>query len=144
MSLKIQKKIKEERTKGFSINRIFKSFKYSWEGIKYAYLNEQSLSFHGLATIFILIIGVTLDILVNVSFWEWSVIFLSSVVVLALELINTAIEATIDMCTTEFNPYAKIAKDCGSAAAGVAGIAYALICGFIFIDKLLILFGVIN
>ena len=47
--------------------------------------------------------------------------------VLAAEVINTAIEATIDMSTNHYHPLAKIAKDCSSAATFVLACMAALI-----------------
>ena len=58
------------------------------------------------------------------------------VVVLAVELLNTAIEATVDLVTKEIHPLAKVAKDCGSAAAFVSSIMVFIICCFIFIPKM--------
>ncbi len=135
MNSKKQKEKKE--TKKFSIKRIFDSAYYSWQGLVYAYTNEQSLLLHGIATILMIIVGLVLQI----SFIEWTICIISSVVVLSIELLNTAIEATVDMVTKEFNPYAKIAKDCGSASAAVAGIAWAIICGFIFIEHIIGMIG---
>ena len=43
---------------------------------------------------------------------------------LALELVNSAIEATIDYISTEKHPLAKAAKDTGSAAVAVIGFGY--------------------
>ncbi len=128
------KKQKEKKVhKKFSIKRIFDSMKYSFEGIAYAYTNEQSTYTHAVGTVLTIIVGLFLQI----SFMQWCIIFLANMFILAIELINTAIEATVDMVTKEFNPYAKIAKDCGSAAAMVASIAYIGICGFIFIEKII-------
>ncbi len=131
MSSKKQKE--KNNTKTFSIKRIFNSLKYSIDGLVYAYGNEQSLYMHAAGSVLTVIIAFGLQI----SFIQWAIIFLANMVVLAIELINTAIEATVDMVTKEFNPYAKIAKDCGSAAAFIAGVAYALICGFIFITRII-------
>ena len=52
--------------------------------------------------------------------------------ILALELINTAIEAAVDLTTTEIHPLAKIAKDCGSAASFVMSIVSIVISLFVF------------
>ncbi len=125
------------QNKEFSVKRIIASIKYSFDGLVYAYSNEQSLLLHGIGTILVIIVGIFLKI----SFIQWSIILMASVVVLAIELLNTAIEATVDLITDKFHPLAKIAKDCGSAAAFVAAIAYAIICGFIFLDNILVIWG---
>ena len=61
-------------------------------------------------------------------------------VVLAVELLNTAVEATVDLITKEIHPLAKVAKDCGSAAAFVSSIMAFIICLFIFMPKIIALF----
>ena len=49
-----------------------------------------------------------------------------------MELVNTAIEAAVDLTTLEINPLAKIAKDCGSAASFVLSLVAVVICLFVF------------
>lgn len=134
MSSKKQK-FEREAQKHFSVKRIIASFINSINGLKYAYLNEQSLSLHAVGSLFVVGLGFILQI----SFIQWAIIVLSLLVVLSIELINTAIEATVDLVTNEYHELAKIAKDCGSAAAFVSSMGFALICGFIYIEKLIIL-----
>ena len=47
---------------------------------------------------------------------------------------------TVDLVTKEIHPLAKVAKDCGSAAAFVSSIMVFIICCFIFIPKIIALF----
>ena len=69
-----------------------------------------------------------------------AILIIALMVVLSVELLNTAIEATVDLVTNEFHPLAKIAKDCGGAATFVATIVLLVICGFIFIPDIMALF----
>ena len=131
MSLK-----KQEKHKKMSFKRFLNSIKYSVDGLVNAYQNEQSLWLHAMCTILIVILGFALQI----SFIQWAIIVIALVVVLAVELLNTAIEATVDLVTKEIHPLAKIAKDCGSAAAFVSSIMVFIICCFIFIAKIIALF----
>ena len=57
-----------------------------------------------------------------------------------IELINTAIEATVDMVTNEYNEYAKIAKDCGSAATGLMSVLATIVNLIIFLPYFIELF----
>jgi diacylglycerol kinase len=57
--------------------------------------------------------------------------------VLILELINTAIEAIVDMVSPEIQEKAKIAKDVSAGAVLVASIAAVFIGGLIFLPKIL-------
>ena len=81
----------------------------------YAYKYEQSMFIHAMFTL----VAVLLNILLKVSSVEWLITLLCLGVVLSIELINTAIEAVVDLVTLEIHPLAKIAKDCGSAATFV-------------------------
>ena len=127
---------KQEKHKKMSFKRFLNSVKYSIEGLNHAYRNEQSLWLHGAGTILAIILGLALGI----SFNQWAIIIIALVVVLAVELLNTAIEATVDLVTKEIHPLAKVAKDCASAAAFVSGIMATIICLFIFIPYIIDLF----
>lgn len=126
-----------KKHKRFSFKRFLNSIKYSIDGLVYAYSNEQSLWLHGFGTIMVIVIAFIL----NITFIQWAIIIVASVVVLAVELLNTGIEATVDLVTSEYHPLAKIAKDCGSAAAFVAGIMFVIICCVIFIPYVITLMG---
>ncbi len=131
MSLKKQKDHKK-----MSFKRFLNSIKYSLEGLSYGYRNEQSLILHGFCTILAVILG----LIFHITFWEWAVIIISLVIVLAVELLNTAIEATVDLITKEIHPLAKIAKDCGSAAAFVSSLVAVIIGLFVFVPYIIKLF----
>ena len=131
MSLK-----KQEKHKKMSFKRFLNSIKYSIDGLVNAYQNEQSLWLHAMCTTLIVVLGFILQI----SFIQWAIIVIALVIVLAVELLNTAIEATVDLITKEIHPLAKVAKDCGSAAAFVSSIMVFIICCFIFIPKIIALF----
>ena len=122
-------KISRDDIKQRGFNRFLRSFKYSVEGLVYAYKYEQSMLIHVIATIAVIIANIVL----RISAVEWLITFIAIGMVLAAELINTAIEAVVDLVTLEIHPLAKIAKDCGSAAtfvlammAGVIGFAIYL------------------
>ncbi len=54
---------------------------------------------------------------------ERALILALGVLVLAAELINTAVEKTVDLVSTEIHPLAKIAKDTASGAVAISAIA---------------------
>ena len=110
------------------IKRFINSIKYSISGLYYAYRYEQSLWLHGFFTLFAVILGIIFKIKLS----EWAILFIALGIILALELINTAIEAAVDLTTTKIHPLAKIAKDCGSAASFVMAIVSAVISLFVF------------
>jgi len=133
------KEFNRDDVKVYGLGRFFKSVKYSIEGLYYAYRYEQSLWLHGLVTILAIIMG----FIFKISFSEWAIIFIALGAILALELINTAIEAAVDLTTTNIHPLAKIAKDCGSAASFVMSIVSIVISMFVFGPYLMKLFELI-
>ena len=108
-------KISRDDVKKRGFGRFLKSFKYSIDGLVYAYKYEQSMMIHVFATICVLAV----NIFFRVSDFEWLITIVCIGMVLAAELINTAIEAVVDLITLEQHPLAKIAKDCTSAATFV-------------------------
>ena len=86
-------KISREKIKVRGIGRFFKSFKYSMEGLAYAYKNEQSLLVHLIGSITIICLG----LLLGITNTEWILLILSLSVVLVVEMINSAIESIVDM-----------------------------------------------
>lgn len=60
------------------------------------------------------------------------VVALVNYLVLAFELLNTALERAVDTATSEFKPTAKLSKDAASAAVLTVGV-FALICDFLFL-----------
>lgn len=117
-----------DNIKIYGFKRFLASVKYSLEGLYHAYRYEQSLWIHGACTI----LAVTLGLLFKIKLWEWAILFIALGSILALELINTAIEATVDLATEEVKPLAKIAKDCGSAASFIMSIVSFVISLFVF------------
>lgn len=121
------------KSKYKGITHFIYSTKYSFEGIIYGYKNEMSLQLHGILSILAIILGIVFKI----SLSEWGILLIALGAILSIELLNTAIEAVVDMVTLEFNPLAKIAKDCGSGATYVATIIAIIISGVIFIPKVI-------
>lgn len=127
------------KNKHKGIKRFYYSTKYAIEGLIYAYKNEHSLWIHAALSFIAVVLGLTLDI----SLHQWSILLISLGAVLAFELVNTAMEACIDMCVQEFNPLAKVAKDCCSGATFVTSMISAIIAGVIFLPKILALLEMI-
>ena len=131
-------KISRDDIKKHGFGRFLKSFHYSIDGLKYAYRYEQSMMIHVFVTICVIIANIVLKI----SGMEWLITMMAIGMVLAAELINTAIEAVVDLVTLEIHPLAKIAKDCGSAATFVLSIMAAAIGLVVYIPHIIELLGI--
>ena len=102
------------------------------EGLSYAYRYEQSMFVHVLATLMVIVAGTFFKI----NLFEWLICILLIGLVVATELINTSIEAVVDLSCPKVHPLAKIAKDTASAAVFIFALT-AFICGcFVFIPKI--------
>ncbi len=130
-------KISRDDIKRHGLKRFYKSFTYSIDGLKYAYRYEQSMLIHVIATVCV----IAANIFFGVTAFEWLITMLAIGMVLSSELMNTAIEAAVDLVTLEINPLAKIAKDCGSAATFVLAIMAAVIGCIIYIPYIIQLLG---
>lgn len=119
-----------------SFKRFLKSFKFAYQGLKYAFTYEQNMVVHILVTIVVIILG----ILLKISVIEWLFCFIVIGLVIATELINTAIEAVVDLVTEEKKVLAKIAKDTASAAVFVFALVAVFSGLVIFVPKLIGLF----
>lgn len=126
-----EEKRKEQKKRG--IKRFIKSFGYSWDGLKYAFKYEQSMTIHILTTVMIVVLGFILKL----NFQEWLLCIVLIGLVISTELINTAIEAVVDLACPEVHPLAKTAKDTASAAVFVFAFT-AFVCGvLLFVPKLI-------
>ncbi len=109
------------------------SFKYAFEGLKTAFVTQPNLRIHLLFIIAAIIAGFFFQI----SPVEWAILALTIAVVIVAELINTSIEATIDLVTSERHPLAKIAKDVAAAAVLFASIISIIVGLVVFVPKLM-------
>ena len=105
---------------------IWRSMGFAFEGLRYAFRNQRSLRIESIIAGFIVVIGFAFDI----SRLEWVIVIISISFVIGLELVNTAIEAVVDLVSPEFHPVAKAAKDVASAAVLTSGVG-GLIAGLV-------------
>lgn len=128
--------VSRDKLKEKSIKRLIKSFKYAIEGIIYAFKYEQNIIVHTIVAILVIIMGFILKI----NFYEWLVCFILFGLVIGAELINTSIEATVDLACPKKDSLAKIAKDTASGAVLVFTITAVAAGLMIFLPKILRLF----
>jgi diacylglycerol kinase (ATP) len=95
---------------------VFESFNYAAEGVIHALRTQRNLWIHFTIAAAVLVAAVGF----GVSKLELMVLLLAITFVLVAELVNTAVEAAIDVASTSFDPMAKIAKDIAAGAVLVA------------------------
>ena len=101
----------------------FKNWKYALNGLVIAVKTESSFRLELFFSIFI-IAGI---IFVDINLTNKLILLVTGILVLIVEIINSAIENVVDLVTKEIHPLAKSAKDLGSAAV-MFTISLHLIC----------------
>ena len=92
---------------------------WSWHGWRAAWETEKTLRQWTLVNLASAALAFALDL----SAGERALILALGLLVLAAELMNTAVEEVVDYLSTDIDPRAKKAKDCGSAAVALTAIA---------------------
>lgn len=108
-------------------------FKYALDGLKTLLIKDQKFSLHIYASIIAIVFG----FLLHINRSEWIFILLAISLVLAFEAINTAVEYVVDLVTTEYNDYAKYAKDIAAFSVMIVSILALIIGLIVFIPHLI-------
>jgi diacylglycerol kinase (ATP) len=104
------------------VKRIFSAIGYSLDGFKAAWQNEASFR----QELLVVVIGTVSALSLRISAFEKLMLIGVLVLVLIVELINSALEALVDRISLEPHPLSKNVKDIGSAAVALAiGLALA-------------------
>lgn len=127
---------RDERKSEKGIKKFINSFKYPISGLRYAYKNEQNLE----VDIGIAVLVVILGFLFKISISEWAILTITVGLVISFELINTALEAVVDLITDKYHPLAKVAKDTSAAAVLILAIVSVIEGLIIFLPKIISLF----
>ena len=127
---------RDERKHQKGIKKFLLSFTYPIKGLRYAYRNEQNLSVDVGVALLVTIAG----FIFKLNLVEWAILALTIGLVISCELINTAIEAVVDLVTEDYHPLAKVAKDTAAAAVFVFAIIAVIVGLIIFLPKVIALF----
>ena len=114
-------------------HRLKSSFGYAIEGILYTLKHDQNILIHFLCAIAVIIAAIALGL----DHVEISVLGIAVLFVIIAEMLNTAIEKTVDLITTEHRIEAKIAKDVSSGMVLVSALGAAVLGIFIFLPKII-------
>ncbi len=111
------------------LRRLLNAFGYSLDGFKAAYKHEDAFR----QEVLLAIILIPLAIYLGGNAIEKALMMTSVLLVLVVELINSAVEAVVDRVSIERHELAKRAKDIASAAVFISLVMLAVIWGFILI-----------
>lgn len=120
----------------YKAENFVESLKFATSGIIYALKTQRNLKIHFIIAFLILI----LSYLLKLEYLEWSVIIFCIVLMIFSELINTVVEAIIDVhYGDEYSHIAKNAKDVAAGAVLICAIGVAVVGTMIFLPKMLLL-----
>lgn len=113
------------------------TFRHAWEGIVYAFRTQINMRVHVAATLLVAVMGYIL----HISVIDWLFVITAMALVLVAEMINTAIETTVDLISPEFHPLAKIAKDTAAGAVLMAAVFAVIVGCIVFFEPVMHIAG---
>jgi diacylglycerol kinase (ATP) len=119
-----------------SKHSLAKSFGYAIEGVLTAIKKGRNFRIQ----ISIGVLTVVTGFILSLTPTEWAILVLVISVVLILELVNTAIEAAVDMANPDISEQAKIAKDVSAGAVFISASMAIIIGALIFLPKIVAYF----
>jgi diacylglycerol kinase (ATP) len=111
---------------------LLQSFNYAFEGVIHALRTQRNLRIHFAIAAAVLILAFIYD----VTRLELIALMIAIAFVLIAEMVNTAVEATIDLSTPSFDPLAKIAKDLAAGAVLIASVNAIAVGYLVLADRL--------
>ena len=107
-----------------------KSFVYAAEGIWETIRTQRNFRFHIIAAVYV----TAFSFFYELSRAEYVLLVLTFSSVMASEMINTAVEAAVDLHSTEYSRFAKTAKDAAAGAVLVTAIFAVIVAVILFLD----------
>lgn len=112
----------------------FKAFAYAWQGIVHTVKTQRNFRFHIAAMVYV----TAFSLFYELTRGEYVLLVLTFSSVISAELINTAIEAAVDLCSPERHRLAKIAKDAAAGAVLVTAI-FAVVVGVLLFGDIAVI-----
>ena len=113
------------------LKRIFSAFFYSMDGLKSAWKHEHAFR----QELALFVVGALIALVLKVSAFEKLVLIAVLLLILIVELINSALEAVVDRISLERHPLSKNAKDFGSAAVLLTCLLAAATWGVVLFNR---------
>ncbi len=112
--------------------RLLQAFGYALKGLSYLLRTQRNAQIHCL----IAACALALATVLGLERWEWLVLVLTIILVLAAEGFNTALEAAVDVATSNYHPLAAIAKDVAAGTVLLCAIGAVIVGCLLFLPHL--------
>lgn len=119
-------------------SKFSESFGHALDGIGYVISHERNFV---IEIIFAIMVTIA-SFIFKVSILEWCILVGVIGAVLALEMINTAIERCVDLVTKDYKELAKIAKDASAGAVLIMSMFSVILGILIFLPRIITLLGI--
>ena len=112
--------------------KLLRSFVYAWDGIRACFTSETNFKIHSVSAVAAIVLGIAFDI----NAVEWLLIVFFIALVMAMEMMNTAIEKLSDVVHGGIHPAIKLIKDIAAGAVLVAAAGSLISGAIIFLPKI--------
>jgi diacylglycerol kinase len=109
-----------------------RSFSFAGQGLWYVIRTQRNMRVHLAAALCAIVLGAAL----RIGAADWACVIIAIGLVLTAEVLNTVVEALTDLCTADFHPLAKIAKDAAAGAVLISSVAAAGVGVAVFVPRL--------
>lgn len=109
------------------MKELIKSFGFAFQGVLTAITKERNMRIHIVCMIYMFFFLFAFDFF-EITRTQFAILFVACGLVIGSELINTAVEAVVDLHGKEHTQYGKIAKDCAAGAVLIFAI-FSVLCG---------------
>jgi diacylglycerol kinase (ATP) len=110
-----------------------RSFSFAGQGVWHVIRTQRNMRVHLLAGAAAVVAGLVL----RIGAADWACVVVAIGLVLTAETLNTVVEALTDLCTSEFHPLARVAKDAAAGAVLLASVAAAGVGVAVFLPRLI-------
>lgn len=107
---------------------LVKTFRDAFTGLGYVVRTQRNARIHLAITLLVFVIAAWLRITAQ----DWAILVLTAALVWTSELINTALEAVVDLASPQEQPLARAAKDLAAGAVLIAALA-AIVVGVLLL-----------
>ncbi len=114
------------------------AFKNAFQGLRYVLVTQRNAWIHLLITVLVIALG----IIFRVDRIDWAILMIAIALVWIAEILNTSIEALVDLVVQQYHPLAKVAKDTGAAAVLFAAIIAVILGIIVFLPRILEVFQI--
>ena len=112
--------------------RLYRAAINTWNGLRFATASEQAIR----EELVLLVLSIPVSLFIGVTLERRLQLVIVILLMLAVELLNTAVEKLADRLTMEHDPQIGRVKDMGSAAVAVAAVIAGLVWLFALIERL--------